>query len=647
MDTSIYKKRTVIELLKVAREQYGDHPYMYRKTNEGWKADSFKEVDDKSSAIAAFLRFKLNIQKESKAVLIAEGRPEWMEAEMGVMKAGCISVPLSVKLTIPEIQFRIEHSDANLVIFSSNTAVKTHEALKALDKKVKLLFLDEKSQFKDDRIGELGYYDGDNLFYLKDALSIGKDIINQNPEKVDAMIDEVKEDDVCVISYTSGTSGNPKGVMLMQKNYYTNAFVAVKLFSFKPYELSTVVILPTDHAFAHTVMLYHSLICADAVYFTDARKGNASMLKNFPVNLIEVQPSFLLLVPAILGSFQKKIKAAINAKGAFVKKLFDNGIAARINMLGDGYHKVPFSTKFKNYIPYKIADLIVFPKVRKTMGNPDFIVVGGAALDIKMQKFFNALGVKVVQGYGMTETGPVISACTPFLPNSVKYGTVGRVAPYVECRIVKEDGTLAKTGERGDICVSGDSVMKGYYKNESATDEVLKDGWMNTGDVGFIDEDGFISVVGRSKALLVSTEGEKHSPEEIETEITHESKFINQIVLHNSENPYTIALVTLNIDDVKEHIRANGIKDENALYTSLEEDFNRYVKSTKTNVMWQPAVFIITEGEWTDADGLVNSTMKLVRSKVAAAFKDRMNESYSNKDSAVITNKAILKKMFF
>ena len=160
MLNTLSNKRTITALLHNAAVKWGDQPYMYKKTDKGWVADSFKDVDEKSSLIAAFIIGKLKLQRESKIILIAEGRPEWVEAEDGIMKAGCISVPLSVKLTIPEIVFRIQHSDAEAVIFSSNTAVKTHEALKQLDVKPKLLFLDEQSAFKDTKIKELGYTNG-------------------------------------------------------------------------------------------------------------------------------------------------------------------------------------------------------------------------------------------------------------------------------------------------------------------------------------------------------------------------------------------------------------------------------------------------------------------------------------------------------
>ena len=647
MLNTLSNKRTITALLHNAAVKWGDQPYMYKKTDKGWVADSFKDVDEKSSLIAAFIIGKLKLQRESKIILIAEGRPEWVEAEDGIMKAGCISVPLSVKLTIPEIVFRIQHSDAEAVIFSSNTAVKTHEALKQLDVKPKLLFLDEQSAFKDAKIKELGYTNGENVFYFDDALSIGRSILEQNPNLVNDSIEQITENDICVISYTSGTSGNPKGVMLMHKNYTTNAQVAKNLFNFEERSLSTLVILPTDHAFAHSVLLYHSLLCGDSIYFTDARKGNASMLKNFPINLQEVNPKFLLLVPAILKSFQKKITSQIKQKPAIIQYMFEKGINAGIKLLGDGYHDVPLSTKIMNYIPYKIADALIFKKIRKILGNVDFIVVGGAALDKNMQLYFNALGITVLQGYGMTETGPVISACTHLIPKSNKFGTVGKVAPLVECKIIKEDGSEAQCGERGDICVLGDSVMKGYYKNEEATREALINGMMNTGDVGFMDEDGFITVVGRSKAILVSSEGEKHSPEEIETEIQNESNYINQIILSNNENPYTIALVTIDEEAVKQTIKKNKITQPEDLYSIVEKDFHSYTANTKTNVMWQPAHFIITGTEWTEKEGFINSTMKIVRNKIKEAFDERMQTAFTDKNKAKEENVGVLKELFF
>lgn len=644
---TLSNKRTITALLHNAAVKWGNQPYLYKKTDKGWVADSFNDVEEKSSLIAAFIIGKLKLQRGAKVILIAEGRPEWIEAEDGVMKAGCISVPLSVKLTIPEIVFRIKHSDAEAVIFSSNTAVKTHEALKELETKPKLLFLDEQSAFKDSKIKELGYIPNENVFYFNDALNIGKNILEKTPDIVKNSIEQIKEDDICVISYTSGTSGNPKGVMLMHKNYATNAEVARRLFAFEDRYLSTLVILPTDHAFAHSVILYHSLLCGDSVYFTDARKGNASMLKNFPVNLQEINPKFLLLVPAILKSFQKKITSQIKQKPVFIQKMFNAGINARIQMLGDGYHEVPLSAKIKNVIPYKLANVLIFKKIRKILGNVEFIVVGGAALDKNIQLYFNALGITVLQGYGMTETGPVISSCTHTLPKSNKYGTVGKTAPLVECKIIKEDGSEAKCKERGDICVAGDSVMKGYYKNEEATRESLSNGMMNTGDVGFMDEDGFITVVGRSKAILVSSEGEKHSPEEIETEILNDSKYINQIILSNNENPYTIALVTLDEEAIKDLIKKNKINSAEALYPVITSDFNTYTKHTKTNVMWQPAHFIITGTEWTEKDGFINSTMKIVRNKIKDTFENRMQTAFTDKEKANEENIKILKELFF
>lgn len=646
MDTK-KEAKTVLDLLQNATERWANEPYIYRKTDKGWTPDTFKDVGAKSSYIAAFLHSYINLKEGAKVALIAEGRPEWVEAEYGIYKARCVSVPLSVKLSIPEIVFRINHSDADAIIFSSNTAIKVHEAMKSVEKKIKVIFLDSETDFITARTEELGYKKNTDLFYFDTVLEKGKEILEKNPALIDSLGEKITENDVCAISYTSGTSGNPKGVMLMHKSYFTNAMVIESLFKFHPREYRTLVILPTDHAFAHTVVLYHSLLDGDSIYFTDARKGNSSMLKNFPINLLEVQPKYLLLVPAILLSFKKKILASIKKQSPFVQKIFFKSLKAGEAIRGNGYDKVAFSTRIKNFFPYIIAKTLVFKKVKKTIGNPKIIVVGGAALDIELQKFFTSMGVNVLQGYGMTETGPVISACTSELPHSIKYGTVGRIAPLVECKIVKEDGNIASSYEKGDIFVRGGSLMKGYYKNEEATREALIDGWMKTGDMGYLDKDGFLCISGRSKALLISKEGEKHSPEEIESEILHSSTLLNQLILHNSENPYTVALATLDNEAVLTLKLKNGITTSEELYKAIMDDANAYLKTTSTNVMWQPSLFMITGTEWTERDGFVNSTMKLVRGKVEKAFEDRINEVYTDRDAAIEHNKAIVQSLFF
>ena len=638
---------TVLDLLDNAVSRWAKEPYIYRKTDAGWTPDTFEDVNNKSDYIAAFLHSFLGLKVGAKVVLIAEGRPEWVEAEYGIYKARCVSVPLSVKLSIPEIVFRINHSDADAIIFSSNTAIKVHEAMKSTEKKIKVIFLDKQNDFITAKTEELGYKKDTDFFYLDTVFEKGKQAVSFNKDLIPNLKKDIKEDDVCAISYTSGTSGNPKGVMLMHKSYFTNAMVIEALFEFKPREYRTLVILPTDHAFAHTVVLYHSLLDGDSIYFTDARKGNSSMLKNFPINLLEVKPKYLLLVPAILQSFKKKIVASIKKKPEWVQKLFYKGLKAGEAIRGNGYDKVPFSVKFKNCFTYFVAKTLIFGKIKKTIGSPKLIVVGGAALDEDLQKFFTSIGVNVLQGYGMTETGPVIAACTHMHPHSIKYGTVGKIAPLVECKIVKEDGEIASAYEKGDIFVRGGSLMKGYYKNPEATAEALIDGWMKTGDMGYLDSDGFLSISGRSKALLISKEGEKHSPEEIETEILHSSSLINQIILHNNENPYTIALVTLDKEAVLSLKIQQEITSTDDLYKAIAKDANSYLKTTSTNVMWQPAIFVITGTEWTERDGFVNSTMKLVRGKVEKAFEDRIAEVYNNKDEAIKTNKDMVEKLFF
>jgi long-chain acyl-CoA synthetase len=258
------------------------------------------------------------------------------------------------------------------------------------------------------------------------------------------------------------------------------------------------------------VGLYAALLRGIIVYFVDSRGGGIAALRNIPINLREPSPVFLLTVPALSGNFMKKISAGIEEKGKLLYGIFRAGMRAGLRVYGDCYRKPPFFRRAFNFPMYKFADLVIFRKVRSMFGSRiGFCVGGGAFLDIKQQEFFKSLGVSVYQGYGLTAAAPVISSNTPKLH---KLGTSGKIAPSVTCRIVKDDGGDAATGEKGRVVIRDENVMKGYFKNEDATKEALRDGWLYTGDLGYLDDDGFLYVVEREKALLISVTGRNIHP---------------------------------------------------------------------------------------------------------------------------------------
>jgi long-chain acyl-CoA synthetase len=540
-------KRTVIGMLHYASETFGDRPYLCVKGDKGYNQKSYKETE--ARVFAASL-LGLGFERNSKVAILSEGSANWVVGEYGTLIAGCISVPLSVKLMLEEVFFRLNHSESRALLVSKNNIGKVLAMLdKVKNRRFCLIYLDDDEETLKQAAAQHNLKQGKDLFAFSRLVEEGKKVYEKKKGMIEAIEEEIGEEDVVTISYTSGTTGNPKGIMLTNKNYYSNCSDAVNMFDVPP-DYSTLLLLPCDHSFAHTVGLYAALLRGITLYFVDSRGGGVAALRNIPINLKEASPVFLLTVPALSGNFVKKIAAGIEEKGKLLFCIFKAGMRAGLRFYGDCFRKPPLFRRIVNFPMYKFADLLIFKKVRSMFGSRiEFCVGGGAFLDIKQQEFFKSLGVPVSQGYGLTEAAPVISSNTPKLH---RLGTSGKTAPSVTCRIVKEKGGDAAVGEKGQVVIRGENVMKGYFKNEEATKEALRDGWLYTGDLGHLDEDGFLCVVGREKALLISEDGEKYSPEEIEEAIISTSDLVSQVMIYNDHRRYTSALVVLDTDRRKD-----------------------------------------------------------------------------------------------
>lgn len=633
-------KRTVLTMLKEAAVKYPDIPYALKKTDNGYQPTTFRQTRRAARSFAAWL-IGNDIKKGDKLAILAEGSPEWIIAEMGMLSAGVISVPLSIKLLAEEIPFRLVHSEAKGICTTHNQLEKVISAIKTanLGKDFYIIYLDDdvewgQSLARKHKITE------DQFIPLRKVLSAGRLLLDNTKtyeKRLDELENEIGEQDIVTISYTSGTTGNPKGIMLTHLNYWANCHDAVALFD-NPMFYRTLLILPVDHSFAHTVGLYTALLCGVSLYFVDSRGGGIATLRNIPINLKESNPIFLLTVPSLSGNFMKKIIAAIEEKGGFVEWLFKKGIEAGIRWNGDGYHKSSVMVRAKAFVPYFTAKLLVFNKVKKSLfGNSiKFCVGGGALLDVKQQHFFAALGVPVYQGYGLTEAAPIISSNVPRIH---KYGTSGIIAPSVECKIMDEKGTELPRGVVGQITITGDNVMAGYYKNPEATAEALRGGRLWTGDLGYIDEDGFLVVVGREKALLIAEDGEKYSPEEIEEAITSGTDVFDQIMVWCDHKKYATSLVSLEDSKIRRLIQSHQVKTAKDLLKILTDEFYRFKGNPDAKQVqnaWIPAVFQIIEEGFSEKDGTINSTMKLVRHKAAQVHKDLLEYSYTKEGSMIV-----------
>jgi long-chain acyl-CoA synthetase len=364
-------------------------------------------------------------------------------------------------------------------------------------------------------------------------------------------------------------------------------------------------------------------------------------LKNIPLNIKEVKPHFILSVPALAKTFKKNIEQGIRAKGKTTLRLFNWGMKIRQVYFGDS----SLDSKGVRILLKPLVDLfdkILFSKVRENFGGElKFFIGGGALLDSELQRFFYAIGIPMFQGYGLSEATPVISTNVPSKRNH-RFGSSGRLVQPLEIKIMDDEGRELPVGEKGEIVIKGENVMAGYWKNPDSTADTVRDGWLYTGDMGYMSKDNFLYVLGRFKSLLISSDGEKYSPEGMEEAIVDKSPYIDQIIVYNNQNPYTIALAVPSKENINRVLQERGIEGD-ARYAEAAKIIAAEVAKYRSGGVyadefpdrWVPAVVAIADEAFTEQNGLVNSTMKIVRNKVEKHFAEAIAHAYTPEGKAI------------
>lgn len=620
--------KTILDILKEAVEKYGDRPYLYEaRKGTQYTSISYKQVEERTLQFAAGL-MALGIKAGDRIALISEGKNNWVIGELGILHAGAISVPLSVKLqTEQDLSFRINHSECVAVLASDQQIAKLR-LMKSLFTTVKhYVLMDPDDNPENDELS------------FESVIEAGKKFIDANPSALKERMESVESDSLANISYTSGTTANPKGIMLTHGNYVCNAEQAVDILHGIPPHFRTLLILPWDHSFGHTAGIYTFMKCGASIASVAMGKTPMEILRNVPKSIKAINPHLLMSVPALASNFRKSIEAEIEKKGKFTVSLFKRALKTAYAYNKEGYNKGG-----RGRLMLSIYDKLIFSKIRQSFSsNMEFFIGGGALLDIELQRFFYAIGIPMYQGYGLSEATPIISANSQY---AHKLGSSGRPVPHMDIKIVDDSLDEVPIGEKGEIIIRGGNVMKGYWKNPQATAETIVDGWLRTGDMGYIDEDGFLYVLGRTKSLLISDDGEKFSPEGIEESIISTSPFIDQCVLYNNQSPYTTALVVPNASELK---KMNADPEQAALL--IEKAINEYRSGGKHDGLfphrWIPSAFAIIEEPFSEQNGLVNSTMKIVKHKVYETYASRIASLYTpeGKQATSPDNLEALKKL--
>lgn len=610
--------KTLIELFETSVRSFGDNPLLWEKTNGQYAPLSYKETRRCVHEFGAGL-MTLGLNKGDRVGLLSEGRSHWLLGELGILYCGAINVPLSIKLEISELKFRMEHSGARVLVVSSWQAAKIAPIIGHLPALEHVVLLDPMEN------------PGPRAVTFEAVRARGEAFLasEANRARFARVWQSVQPDDLANISYTSGTTADPKGVMLTQRNYAINVRQSHSVLDIHAH-YKTLAILPWDHSFAHTACLYTFMMKGASVGAIQMGRTPMETLRNIPANIREFKPDILMSVPALSKNFRKSIEKNIQSKGAFAETLFNCGLKLAYWHDGDGWNRGKgWRTLLK---PGRLFfDKILFSKIRSGFGgNLMFFIGGGAFLDMELQRFFSAIGIPIYQGYGLTEAAPVISANAP---HAVRFGSSGKVVAFLEAKICDEQGRSLPRGEKGEIRVKGENVMKGYWNNPKATQETLVDGWLRTGDMGYMSQDGYLYVLGRFKSLLIGNDGEKFSPEGIEETLVDRSPFLDQAMLHNNQDPCTLGLVVPNMAAINRCLEKEGMdpRSDEGCRRSLEiiqAEIDQYRKGGRYQGLfperWLPAAVAVLPEAFTEQNHLLNSTMKMVRSKIIEHFAQEM-----------------------
>ena len=628
------ERLTIIDFVEKYVAKFSKNPFLWEKnldTNK-WEPTTYEETLAKAKRIAAGL-MALGVQKGEKISYLSEGRDMWVIGELGVLYAGAVNVPLSIKLgETNDLVFRVKHSDSKYVITSKFQLPKIRKVLPECPMVEKVIVFDKIDDMKENEI------------YIGDIIDMGDKFLAEHEAMFIQRYKSIEPDDYANISYTSGTTADPKGILLTHRNYTANVEQAHSVIGVGP-EDRMLIILPLDHCFAHVAGFYTMMSYGASLGMVPSGKSGKEALRNISPSIQELKPSVMLSVPTLAKSFKKNIETTIAKKGKTIEKLYNFALKNAIAYNKEGYNKgTQFVDIFRKPLML-LFDKLIFKAVRQGLGgNMKFFVGGGALLDIDLQRYYYAIGIPMYQGYGLSEATPIISANSPARHI---FGSSGKIVQPMEIKILDADGVEQPFGSKGEICIKGENVMAGYWKNPKSTADTIVDGWLHTGDMGYMRDEEMLYVVGRFKSLLIAADGEKYSPEGIEENLVESSKYIDGALLHNSQDPYTIALITPTKEALKAYAKELGLDPETKeakmkMLELLQDEVNMYRKGGRNfgafPERWLPAAVCVLPEPWTEQNHFLNSSMKVVRGRVEEAYKANMEYAYTPEGKNIIND---------
>ena len=559
-------------------KRFGDKPFVGVKSSNEWQTQSWQQIADQVARVTHLL-IQQGIQSGDRVLLIAENRPEWAIADLAIMATGAMVVPAYTTHTVSDLRHVLELTEPKVAIISNASLAERvvkanveHECL------THLMLMDEHNDMNLGAIQSLAW-----------PLS--------NAECVWPDVEDISPDDICALIFTSGTGGKPKAAMLTHANILQNVDAAEKVVREIPINENDrfMSFLPLAHAYEHMAGLHLPITLGSEIYYCESLDKLAQYLG-------EVSPTVSTAVPRLYDTLYSKIRAGVDKSSSFKKTLFTKTLdIGRRRFLGESLS-----------IADRVIDPLLSVLVRKKLkarfgGRIKYFVSGGAALNPEVGLFFSSLNIGILQGYGQTEAAPLISVN---LPSKIKIASVGPVI----------DGVEVKLSDTGELLVRGDNVMKGYWRDENATAMTIKDGWLYTGDLADIDEDGYITISGRAKDLIVTSGGDNVAPVKIESLLTLEDE-IAQAVIVGDGRSWLSAVIVPEEDFVKS---LGEDKDLHAELAKVVRQANESLSSIE-----RIRKFIVRDEMFSIGNGYVTPTQKIKRAKVIEDYADQIDALYT------------------
>lgn len=589
---------TIGGMLKPRVEKYGDRVMMRHKVDGSWKDISWNEFYDKVQKLGLAL-ISSGIHPGDRVAIFSPNSPYWQMVDLATVSIGAADVPLYATITPRQAEYIIKDSGAKIVFVGTedhmNRVLEVRDALPELKK---IVTLDNTTSSHPD------------VITFEDMLKLGAK--NANPDEFEKRLEAVDPMDLATIIYTSGTTGDPKGVMLLHNNLMSNVITASAFVEVDDTDVC-LSFLPLSHSLERMSGFYTAI-------YNGVTICHAQGIDQLIDDIAEIKPHFMVSVPRLYEKVYAAVLSMVDSEPPLKQKVFKwaTGVGREMSQLTVANKKIPVGLKIK----HKIANKLVFAQVYQKMGGRmRFFFSGGAPLAREIAEFFHAMGVVILEGFGLTETSPVLTVNRPW---SLRFGSVGQALPDVTIKIADD----------GEILAKGPNVMKGYWNRPEESAEALEGGWFHTGDIGHLDEDGFLFITDRKKDLIVTAGGKNIAPQNIENTLKLD-KYVEQVAVIGDKRKFISALIVPTWEELEVWAKGQGIDCSDRAAACADERINKMMKERVDKALVdfdrheRVMKFVLLPEEMTEESGLLTPTLKVKRKEVTSRYEDLIEGMYT------------------